>query len=338
MAHVEALLVQTDSDCPGADAVQAEIRELSTAEQRRAVPPGARAVVSDRGESIRIAVTRDGKTTVRVYHDAARDCARRSHFVSVLVVVSLMPPELGSDPELAAPPSEAGAAERDAGENRNETTSRQSETPAGEGPSAPSRSASPERGAEPEPDASDDELEGGARRPKHVWLELGARAEASTPISDSVRIAAWGAGFGVAAGAGRLRFTLAGGYVPKHEMRYTGSFAGRGDVERLDVALGARRTLGSSPVDTSFDLALVVSHVAVTGLDTLWPARGATFTPGLRAGFRVYWSEQSSVSPFLATHADVFPFAPSLWQPPQGTIGHLPYVWVGVSGGLALAL
>ena len=99
MTHVEALLVQSDSDCPSAEVVQAEVRELTTLEQRRGVLPGSKAVISDRGESISIAITRDGKTSVRVYRDAARDCERRGHFVSVLVVVSLMPPDLGDAPD-----------------------------------------------------------------------------------------------------------------------------------------------------------------------------------------------------------------------------------------------
>ena len=54
---MEALPIHSDSDCPGPEAVQAEVRELTTLEQRRAVPEDAQVMVSDRGDSIAIAIT-----------------------------------------------------------------------------------------------------------------------------------------------------------------------------------------------------------------------------------------------------------------------------------------
>lgn len=322
MTHVEALLVQSDSDCPSAEVVQAEVRELTTLEQRRGVPPGSRAVISDRGESIAIAITRDGKTSVRVYRDAARDCERRSHFVSVLVVVSLMPPDLGEAPDAAtalppgAPPGSEGAAAT---------------------PERPSPEVSPTHEpvttepTRPEPHAVD------ARR-RHIRIEPYALAQASVPISDSARIAAWGGGLRAALGAGNLRFVLGGSYVPKTELRYTGRFPGRANLQRLDLAFGVRIALGHTPVDTSFDAGLLLSRAALTGLDSRQPARDSAVSLGANAGFQVCWSEQDRLTPFLGVYADMFPFAPELSQLPQGTVGHLPYVWVGVKGGLALAL
>ncbi|HYQ17347.1 MAG TPA: hypothetical protein VEQ58_16355, partial [Polyangiaceae bacterium] len=267
---------------------------------RRGVPAGAGVVVSDRGDSIAIAVTRDGKTTVRVYRDAARDCARRGHFVSVLVVVSLMPPDLGSDPVPAEPPAP--------------------DPPVPPPPPAPAPAPAP------------------APIARHVHVELGLRGEASTPISDSARVAAWGGALGVALGADDLRFTLGVGYTPRTTLRYTGDFAGSARLEQLDVALGVRVALGHGPLDTSFDAGLLLSRAAVTGLDSRRPAQDTAFGVGGRAGFHVGWSEASRVSPFLGAYAAVFPFAPALTELPQGTVGHLPYVWAGLSAGLALAL
>ena len=94
---MEALLIQSDSECPSPLAVDAEVRDLTTPEQRASAPKDARVVISDRGSAIAIAISKDGKTVVRVYQDAARDCARRAHFVSVLAVVSLLPPEVQTD-------------------------------------------------------------------------------------------------------------------------------------------------------------------------------------------------------------------------------------------------
>lgn len=304
MAHVDALLVQTDSDCPSADAVQAEVRELTTPEQRRSVPSGAAARISDRGESIAITLTRDGKTTLRVYRDAARDCARRAHFVSVLVVVSLIPPDPGSDVEPAPEP---------------EPEPEPAPTPLQPKPT-PARSPIVERA------------------PRRVRIELAGRVEASTPISDSARVAAWGGTLGGALGAERLRFTLGVGYVPRARLDYTGAVAGRAELERLEAALGVRLALSRSALDTSFDAGLVLSRDAVTGRSAHEPAQAAAFSAGARFGVRASWSEQRALSPFLAAHTSLFPFAPALAQLPQGTVGHLPYVWIGLSAGLALAL
>jgi hypothetical protein len=295
---VESLPIQSDSDCPGPEAVQAEVRELTTPEQRKAVPDDAKVMVSDRGDSIAIALTRDGKTTVRIYRDAARDCSRRAHFVSVLVVVSLMPPDLASPPEPEPEPESV----------------------------TPPPVSAPEPKPEPPPS------------PRHVRIELGARGDVSVPISDSARIAALGGALGVALGAGKLRFTLATGYLPSTELRYTGSTAGRAELQRLDVALGLRWMFAHAPLDTSFDAGVLATRAEVTGLSSQRPAQDTAFSVGGRVGLHACWSEQSLLSPFLGAYASVFPLAPALSQLPQGTVGHLPYLWLGLSGGLALAL
>ena len=297
---MDALPINTDSDCPSPETVQAEVRELSTAEQRRDVPGDAQVMVSDRGDSIAIAITRDGKTTVRIYHDAARDCGRRSHFVSVLVVVSLMPPDLAS-PEQEPPLR----------------------------PEAPPAPPAPLPPPPPLPVAPS---------PRRVRIELGARADVGTAIADSGRITLMGGALGVALGASNVRFTLSTGYGPRTQLRFTGDTAGRAKLERLDVALGLRVVLGHAPVDTSFDASLLATRAGVTGLSAHRPAEDTAFSAGGRFGLHACWSEQSLVSPFMGVSASVFPFAPALSQLPQGTVGHLPYLWLGVSAGLSLAL
>lgn len=303
---MELLPVEADSDCPSAAEVQAEVRELTTPEQRAGVPRDAKVMVSDRGESVAIAITRDGKTTVRVYRDAARDCARRAHFVSVLAVVALMPPDI------AAPEPEP--------------------EPAPPAPALPPRTSSkPEPEPEPKPEPS-------ARAPRRVRIELGARGEVGAPLGDSVRAALVGGAFGVALGAGALRLTLGSSYAPRTELQYTGEVAGRARLQRLDFSAGVRWLVTHAPVDASLDAGLLASRAEVTGLSSKRPARDTAFSLGARLGVQVCWSEQSVLSPFIGASANVFPSAPELAQLPQGTVGHLPYLWLGLSAGLSLAL
>ena len=306
MARVEALPLTTDTDCPSPDAVQAEVRELTTQEQRRGVPHDATVRVSDRGESITIAITKDGKTTARVYRDAARDCARRAHFVSVLVVVALMPPDLGSEPQPLPEPEPE--------------------------PLPPRPVAQPEPQPEPAPAPPP------ARSPRHVRIELAARGDVSAPISDTVRVALPSGALAVALGAGDVRLTLGTGYAPHTQVRYTGVAAGSAELTRLDVAVGARFVFAHTPFDSSIDLSAVVTRSQVAGQSSRRPSEDAAFSAGGRMGLHFCWSEQTTISPFLGAYATVFPFAPELSQLPQGSVGHLPYLWLGLSGGLALAL
>jgi hypothetical protein len=300
---VEALLIRSDSDCPSQTAVQAEVRELTTPAQREGSLPDSRVVISDRGESIAVAITREGKTTVRVYQDAARDCDRRSHFVSVLAVVSLMPPDVAeAEPEPEPEPEP---------------------TPATPPPAAPEPAPPPVVVAP---------------APRRVRIELAARGEVSTPIADSARIASLGGSLGVALGARRLRPTLAFGYVPASELRLTGNFAGSAEVERLDVALGLRWLASRAPFDTGLELGLLASRAEVSGVSSHRPSQDTAFNLGARAGVQVCWPGEHALSPLLGAHLSWFPGAPELVRLPQGTLGHLPYVWLGLSGGLSLAL
>jgi hypothetical protein len=301
---VDALPIQSDSDCPTPDAVQAEVRELTTPEQRAGVPADAKVLISDRSDHITVAITRDGKTNVRVYQDAARDCQRRSHFVSVLVVVSLMPPDVGaSEPEPPSPPEPE--------------------------PQPPSPPHTPAPEAPPSPAAS---------RLKRVRIELGARGEVGAPISDTVRIASVGGALGVALGSGPLRLTLGIAYVPPSQLRYTAATPGQGELERVEGTAGARWLFAHVPFDLGLELGAVASRSEVSGRSTRSPRQDTAFSVGGRAALTWCWAEQRALSPFLGAHAAVYPAAPALFQLPAGTVGHLPYVWLGLSGGLALAL
>jgi hypothetical protein len=221
----------------------------------------------------------------------------------VLAVVALMPPDLGSGEEAPEPPP----------------VPESEPTPAVQAPSAGEASR-----AEP--------------RVPVVRLELGARGDVSVPISDTIRVALPSAALGVALGRRDLRFTLGTALAPSTEARFTGRAAGSATLSRLEVALGARYVLTHQPLDASVDVSLVVNRQEVTGGSARQPSVDSAFSVGGRVGVHACWSERSWVSPFLGAYASVFPFAPAISQLPQGTVGHLPYLWVGLSGGLTLAL
>jgi hypothetical protein len=299
---VAALLIQSDSECPGQHVVDEEVRDLTTPEQRAATPENASVVISDHGDRIAVAITRDGKTTVRVYDDAARDCSRRAHFVSVLTVISLMPPDA-------------------------EATSESEPVPLPE-PKATPKLVEPKKLPAVAPPAA----------PRRVRLELGGVLSFSTPISDGVRSVSPGVALGVALGAGSARVVLTTEYAPAARADYTGPSPGQAELERLDVGVGCRLALGHRVVDSSVELSALASRAEVVSLAPQRPSQDTAFSFGGRAGFHFGFGEERLLGPFLGVHAKLFPFAPAVTELPRGTVGHLPYVWVGVSAGLALAL
>jgi hypothetical protein len=298
--HVETLLIHSDSTCPSESAVIAGVGDLTSPEQRAAAPRNASVVISDRGDRITVTISRDGETTLRDYRDAARDCDRRAHFAAVLTVVSLLPPA-SSDAAPAPVPVP---------------------TPAAAPPSAAAFSLP----ALPPP------------RERHVRIELGAVTSFSMPISDSVRALSPGLLLGVALGAGKLRLTLATKYAPPAEVDYTGAFAGRAELQRFDAGIGARRSLWRHGVDLAVELVALASHARMRSLTTRESRRDTAFSLGGRAGLHLSVAEPWPVSPFLGLSAEVFPRAPAVMQLPAGTVGHLPYGWLGVTVGLTLAL
>ncbi len=284
-------------------AIEEEVRYLTTPRQRAQAPADAVVAVKDLGDRISIAITQGGRTVVRVYEDAERDCARRAQFASVLIVVTLMP---SAEPEAEPAPVTP------------EPTLPPAPAPAPAPPAAP---------AAPSPPAT-----------RRVRIELAAVTDFSTPIGDSVRAVNPGAMLGVALGAHALKLTLSTSYAPSRKVELTGATAGSAELQHLDFGVGARYALAEGSVAASADLGLLASRSELRGLSAQRPEQSSAFSLGARAGFQVAFFNQALVSPFVGAHAKVIPFAPALTALPQGEVGHLPYCWLGLSAGFSLAL
>ncbi len=283
----QSLPISSDSACPSSLAVEREVRELTTPERRGRLPADSAVAIRDRGASLSVSITSNGSTTGRAYDDPARDCERRRHFVAVLVVVSLMPPELATERARVAPPS----------------------------PAPPKRT-----------------------RPKLVRIELGGLSEWAAPVADSALASQFGGELCVALGRGNLRFTLATSYLPTAELRLKGARETRAELERLQLGLGLRLRWLTTPLDLGLDLGGLASRSELFGLTPHHPAQDTAFDVGARAGLRLALPERRLLAPFFGVQASLFPGARALAKLPDGTLGHLPYLWLGLSAGVALSL
>src|SRR5262249_40507218 len=75
------------------------IQQLTTPEQQRKIIPTSHVIVRDDGEKYEITVSTPEQSVERSYSDPLRECDRRTRFVAVFAILTLMPPEIGSPKE-----------------------------------------------------------------------------------------------------------------------------------------------------------------------------------------------------------------------------------------------
>ncbi|HTA92695.1 MAG TPA: hypothetical protein VK745_24120 [Polyangiaceae bacterium] len=91
-----------NGECPEPAAVEREVLSLVPVERHELLERTVRIDIDDLGDSYRVTVSKDGTSLRKSYSDPGRDCDGRARFAAVFAVLTVMPPELGSD-ELAPP-------------------------------------------------------------------------------------------------------------------------------------------------------------------------------------------------------------------------------------------
>jgi hypothetical protein len=318
--------VSGTSSCPPPELVRAEIFQLSSAERRRAIPADSRVTLGDNGASYRVAVTTDSTRAEKTYDDPARDCARRARFAAVFAVLTLMPPQLAdlveTEPKRGAPPDSTKPAAGDTA--RAPGSSGKAPPP---NPSAPLSNA-PESEPTTSPLGSNSEA---PRRPKVVRLEARGRLELG--FSTSKGSPTPGAGAELSLMLPRaMTPVLAFAYSPPAEL---GVIDAKVRLQRLEALVGARAGREFGIAALAAELALVALVERVRGRELTHPESARSVSFGLRAAaLLALWR----TGPVFGLHAALFPAPTAIEALPHGTVGHLPYLWLGVSAGIGLGL
>lgn len=280
--------------------MRAAILQLTSASSRAALPAGSAVFVNDQGESFRVSITTEGSTAERTYSDPARSCERRARFAAVFAIVTLMPPDLGAEAE----PEPA-------------------ETPP---PVAP----------EPEPPSPAMPTFGAPVSPRPVpsapWLRVALTGVAEQALDPEGHLALRGFGAELLSAIGRAWLTpsFSLSIAPKRELTLPDT---RCELTRVEAALGARASEPIGAYSLGADLGLAAAWSRVRGGELAHPAVGTAVDLGLRARGSVALSS-ARISPLLALEAAMFPFSRELRAVPQGELGRLPLLWLGVALGI----
>jgi hypothetical protein len=293
---VAPVAVTVSGACPDEEAIAKAIASIVPVKDLDRFAASARVEVSDLGDTYRVSVNAKGIDRSRVYRDVARDCDHRARFAAVFIVLTLMPPDVLLD-ALPPPP-----------------------------PPAPP----------PPPPAPPSLAVVIAPPPVHlrrVRLELSFLIDVA-PRSGLPLAVALGGELRVAPGPKHLgpvgAIGIAGGSI---------DFGAVSATElRLPFDLGLRLPLLTR---TAFDL---VADVGLAGAvfhdkatNTAGPQSGTRLDLGARAGVVVHAGRLSDrLLGIAGIHAELFPRPYDVTLMPQGTVGHTPAFWMGVTVGLAV--
>ncbi len=289
--------ITVNGDCPSGDTIWTDVRSIVSAGDLARLSD-VRIEVSDLGSTYRVRIFAEGGERQRTFHDLGHVCDHRARFVAVFIVVTLLPPEA----LLATPP----------------------ELP----PTPPIRIESPPSvslvALAPVP----------APAPKRFQIALSALLDAAAGSSDSEATAPGGE---VRAywGAGVLSAMAGLGVQPRASF----DFAGIGiDELRVPLDVGIALVHSGRRLTLLGELSLAGALVRISGTNTAGPQTGTRLNLGGRIGVGVrFGSPTSRLVPIVGLHALVFPKPYEATATPEGDIGQLPAVWIGLTAGLSLS-
>lgn len=118
----EHTFVVGSSRCPEPAEVAREAVNLTPIAQRPIYQSGVRVQVDDFGERYRVRIFGPGLLVSKTYIDPAGDCARRTTFAAVLILMTLMPPQLADDAEALAARTDQSRASKSESSNTDIAT------------------------------------------------------------------------------------------------------------------------------------------------------------------------------------------------------------------------
>jgi hypothetical protein len=286
-------------DCPSPAAIWTDVRAMVLASDLGKFS-AARIDIADLGTSYRVRIARDEGEKQRTFRDADHDCDRRAHFAAVFIVVTFLLPDVLQEPPNELPPASPVAAA--------------TPSPTAVVVTSPATSAPPRR---------------------RLHLDLSALLDAAPGLGDTGESAAFGAEVRAFWGASRFAATTALGIEPRASF----DFGGVGVDE-----LRAPFDLGVAMVNAWVRFALLTqvgvagALVRIAGANTAKAQSGTRVDLGARLAVAVrFGSSSSRLSPVIGLHALIFPKPYEAAVIPQGTVGKLPALWLGLTAGLSFA-
>ncbi len=286
-------------ECPSAGAIWSDVKAIVPAHDLGRVT-AARIEVSDLGSTYHVRIVSDDGERQRTFRDPEHDCDHRGRFAAVFIVVTLLPPDV----LLEAPPEVAPT------------------------PSVPPVAAPPTViVVAPPPPA--------VPAPKRFWIEAAALFDAAPAVGSGAESSTLGGELRFLLGAQRLVAVAGVGFQPRASFNF-GTIGV--DELRIPFDLGAAFVHTWSHLSLVGQAGLAGAVVRISGSNTASPDSGTRLDLGGRIAVAArFGSSSSALVPVFGIHALVFPkpYEPTVM--PQGTVGQLPALWVGVTAGMSFA-
>jgi hypothetical protein len=289
------------SECPDPKTVQQAVLSLIPPERHVLLAQGVRVELEDLGDSYRVTVWKEGRSVQKRYSDPARECSGRARFAAVFTVLTLMPPELGVEP-LEKPKAEP------------------------EVPTKPAATATPTKAPVP-PHTK-------VRAPL-VLLELSAQYAYAPAILEAPSLHSFGGELRVALGRGALSGTLSAAYTGRAQFELDGVQC---ELTRMPFSVGARLRSDFDVWYLAADLGLSLAAQRVRATNLLTQHTDSSLDVGVRAGIQLARQVGPHFAPFAAAFVWLSPAPSEISALPQGVIGNLPYLWLGVAFGVSFGL
>ena len=328
MSASERAFVVGSSLCPEPAAVAREAVHLTPEKQRSIYQSGVRVEVNDLGERYQVRIYAPDLLVSKAYVDPSRDCARRTTFAAVLVLMTLMPPQLAEDAESGAesgaPPAagvdpNSGAASASASPDRTNT----------------SRDSTDQR--HPDPKSRQREFASGAHtEARRSWARVafGGGATWAPALADSITTSSWQLSMQASFGPGSLRPMVAMAYAPRSSFELLGI---AGTVRRWPAMIGVEWRFETLGLDSAVGVGAVAVLERVQARGLLVSRSQSAVELGARIAFTVA-SSDSAVTPFFGLAFDWFPEPRAISVAPRGELGTTPAVQIWSHLGMRIGL
>ncbi len=294
-----ARAMTVSGECPSETAIRTDIEAIVPASDLEKVT-AANIDVADLGTTYHVRIAGDGGERQRTFRDVDHDCDHRARFAAIFIVVTLLPPDVLLESLPEPPPA----------------------PPASPLPPTPVTAVV----AATVPSVP---------RSRRLRIELSALLDAAPTMG----------------GAGQST-TLGGEVRAFWEGKRLAAMAALGLEPRASFDFDG---LGVDELRVPFDLGLALIHswnrlafvgaigaagavVRISGTNTASPQSGTRLDLGgrLAVGMR-FGSSSSVVAPVIGIHALIFPKPYEAMATPQGNIGQLPALWLGLTAGVSFA-
>lgn len=278
--------------CPSDAEVTRETLRLTPPSKHDAYGSNVRVMLEDLGDSYHLQIFAPELRAEKTYVDPSRDCTRRARFAAVLVVLTLMPPQVAVDDETV--PTSASA------------------PPAASKPAGEAQRLIPK--AEPP--------QGAPLRSDWFHFELGAAVRWSPPILDSPELLTPGAVLHGSFGPGRFRGFVAAGHFRNTAFELLGVAA---QMRRTSFAVGLALSSVLGALSLTGELGVVAAFTRIQGSGLLSSQTHSALHWGSHFGGHVTLAE-SRLSPIWGASLDAMPSPSELVMAPRGRLGKTPSV------------